>query len=130
VVTFIASGQKGDYIALNAYLPSQKPNEWALTKLRRFIQVKTSFATTRGFGPRFLHSTGQIHKGGASNGLFIQFTRDPIKDLKYGDLNFGILERAQALGDYESLIARGRRIIRIHIKKGTFTRLVNSIIED
>jgi transaldolase/glucose-6-phosphate isomerase len=128
VVAFIASGQKGDYIALNAYLPSEKQNVNALNKLRKCIQIKTSFATTRGFGPRFLHSTGQIHKGGASNGLFIQFTGDPIKDLKYGDLNFGILERAQALGDYESLTARGRRIIRIHIKKGSLARLVNDII--
>ena len=127
VVAFIASGQKGDYLALNAYLPSEKSNVNALNKLRKYIQLKTSFATTRGFGPRFLHSTGQLHKGGASNGLFIQFTRDPIKDLKYGNLNFGILERAQALGDYESLTARGRRIIRIHIKKGSLARLVNEI---
>ncbi len=128
VVTFIASGQKGDYVALNAYLPSEKQNVNALNRLRKYIQLKTSFATTRGFGPRFLHSTGQIHKGGASNGLFIQFTRDPIIDLKYDDLNFGILERAQALGDYESLIARGRRIIRIHIKQGSLSRLISDII--
>ncbi len=128
VVTFIASGQKGDYVALNAYLPSEKQNVNALNRLRKYIQLKTSFATTRGFGPRFLHSTGQIHKGGASNGLFIQFTRDPNIDLKYDDLKFGVLERAQALGDYESLIARGRRIIRIHVKKGSLSRLINDII--
>ncbi len=127
---FIASGQKGDYVALNAYLPYSRSNIKALTELREYIQIKTNLATTRGFGPRFLHSTGQIHKGGANNGLFVQFTSDPLQDLKYGETTFGTLERAQALGDYESLIARGRRIIRIHIKHGALSKLVKEIIKE
>jgi transaldolase/glucose-6-phosphate isomerase len=125
---FIASGQKGDYVALNAYLPYGRLNTKALIDLRKYIQAKSNLATTRGFGPRFLHSTGQIHKGGPNNGLFIQFTSVAKRNLKYGDLAFGTLERAQALGDYESLSARGRRIIRINIKKGTLSKLVKEVI--
>lgn len=95
--------------------------------MRKWIQKETGLVSTRGFGPRFLHSTGQLHKGGAGNGIFIQITRDPVKDMKYGDISFGTLERAQALGDYESLIARNRRIIRIHLKNGKVSRLVKDI---
>jgi transaldolase/glucose-6-phosphate isomerase len=125
---FLAGGQKGDYVAINSYLPYEKQTIKALTTLRRSIQIKTGFTTTRGFGPRFLHSTGQLHKGGTSNGLFIQITRNPEKDLKYGDLSFGNLERAQALGDYESLLSRGRKIIRIHIKNGAVSEILKDIV--
>jgi transaldolase/glucose-6-phosphate isomerase len=90
-----------------------------LGKLRYWIQQLTGLPTTLGFGPRFLHSTGQLHKGGANNGVFIQITADPQVDVEIPGMNltFGQLERAQALGDYESLVARGRRVIRIHLGK-------------
>ena len=124
---FLAMGQKGDYVAINAYLPYEKQTIKELKALRKYIQIKTGFSTTRGFGPRFLHSTGQLHKGGKSNGLFIQITSEPKRDLKYGDLSFGNLERAQALGDYKSLVSRGRKIIRIHIKKGPASKILKEI---
>ena len=74
-------------------------------------------ATTVGFGPRFQHSTGQLHKGGANNGLFLVITADPKKDVEIPEegLSFGTLEHGQALGDMEALEARGRRVLRIHL---------------
>ena len=76
-------------------------------------------ATTLGFGPRFLHSTGQLHKGGANNGLFIQITSEPEHFLPIPGqgMDFGTLERAQALGDLEALLSRGRRVIRVHLPR-------------
>jgi hypothetical protein len=72
---------------------------------------------TAGFGPRFQHSTGQFHKGGPANGLFIQIVADAEKDMDIpGEgMTFGTLIRAQALGDYETLVARGRRVMRVHL---------------
>lgn len=124
---FLAGGQKGDYVAINAYLPYDQQIIKSLIALRKSIQLASGYTTTRGFGPRFLHSTGQLHKGGTSNGLFIQITRDPIRDYKFGDLTFGNLERAQSLGDYESLISRGRKVIRVHIKGGDVTKVLKEI---
>jgi hypothetical protein len=70
-----------------------------------------------GFGPRFQHSTGQLHKGGDNNGLFLVITADPKKDVEIPTegLSFGALEHGQALGDVEALQARGRRVLRIHL---------------
>jgi transaldolase/glucose-6-phosphate isomerase len=113
---FLSSAGKFDYIGINAYLPRNQETLETLNYLRTAIGAITGCATTVGFGPRFLHSTGQLHKGGENSGLFIQITSDPGLDLEIPTQNmtFGILERAQALGDYESLVAKGRRIIRIH----------------
>lgn len=117
---FIAQSEPGDYIAVNAYVPRDESTERELTHLRKQILSKTGRATTLGFGPRFLHSTGQLHKGGANNGLFIQITQDDQEDLDIPGKNysFGILARAQAQGDLEALLARGRRVIRIHFPAG------------
>jgi len=114
---FFALAQRGDYVAINAYLPRNREMQAALTELRLRVRARTGCATTVGFGPRFLHSTGQLHKGGPQSGLFLQITADPTEDLDIPGrgLTFGILERAQALGDYEALAARGRRILRIHL---------------
>ena len=78
---------------------------------------ETGKATTLGFGPRFLHSTGQLHKGGANNGVFIQITQDEKEDLAIPgmDYTFGTLAEAQAQGDLDALLARDRRAIRIHL---------------
>jgi transaldolase/glucose-6-phosphate isomerase len=119
---FLGLARQGDYIAINAYLPRNASMQHALTDLRTKILVRTGCATTLGFGPRFLHSTGQLHKGGPASGLFLQITADPIEDIEIPAsgaetgkrLTFGALERAQALGDYEALQARGRRILRLH----------------
>ena len=99
---YIGQGTAGrDYIAVNAYLPrTAETTEW-LQNLRSVILRTTGCATTAGFGPRYLHSTGQMHKGGPNSGLFIQIVADQQKDLEIPNegLSFGILERAQALGD-------------------------------
>jgi transaldolase/glucose-6-phosphate isomerase len=114
---FVAASKKSDYVAINAYLPRIPETIAALSELRLKVGERTGCATTLGFGPRFLHSTGQLHKGGPDSGLFLQITADPLQDFEIPGqrLSFGILERAQALGDYEALAARGRRILRVHL---------------
>jgi len=101
-------------------------NETALQELRKAIRTQTGLATTVGFGPRFLHSTGQLHKGGPSSGLFLQITADPEGDLLIpgGKVTFGTLERAQALGDLEALLRRNRRAIRIHLTGAQLSDLI------
>jgi transaldolase/glucose-6-phosphate isomerase len=117
---FLAQARPGDYLAINAYLRRNPAMLAALTELRTSLGARTGVATTLGFGPRFLHSTGQLHKGGAENGLFLQITADPASDLDIPGqgMTFGTLERAQALGDYEALAARNRRILRVHLSAG------------
>ncbi len=110
----------GDYIAINAYLPRSARMLGRLQKLRKVILTRTGCATMLGFGPRFLHSTGQLHKGGANNGVFLQITADPPEDIEIPSLgySFGTLELAQALGDLEALLNRDRRAIRVHLTDG------------
>ncbi len=116
---FLAKTRPGDYVAINAYLPRNPELDVLLQSLRAAVTKKTGLPTTLGFGPRFLHSTGQLHKGGADNGVFLQITSDPEADFDIPGqgLTFGTLERGQALGDYEALASRGRRILRIHLPK-------------
>jgi transaldolase/glucose-6-phosphate isomerase len=108
-----------DYVAINAYLPRNKATIASLTELRKQILTKFGVATTLGFGPRFLHSTGQLHKGGPDNGVFVQITADSDVnlDIPGEGMTFNVLERAQAIGDFEALEARGRRVIRIQLSK-------------
>ena len=114
---FLAQAQPGDYVALNAFLPRSPENIALFTRLRIAIQKRTRLATTLGFGPRFLHSTGQLHKGGPNSGLFLVFTDDPQEDFEIPTqgLTFGALVRGQVLGDLEALRSRGRRVLRIHL---------------
>jgi transaldolase/glucose-6-phosphate isomerase len=120
VAAFIAQAVEGDYIAVNAYLPRNEAVEEKLMALRERILKATGNATTLGFGPRFLHSTGQLHKGGANNGLFLQITQEDAEDLEIPGMgySFSVLARAQAQGDLEALLARDRRAIRIHLPAG------------
>ncbi len=113
-----STGSGRRYIAVNAYVPRDAETFAALTLFRLALREKTGCATTVGFGPRFQHSTGQLHKGGADNGLFIQIVTDASfdVDIPTQGMTFGTLERAQALGDYEALAARGRRVLRLHLK--------------
>lgn len=105
----------GDYVAFNAYVPMNGVNEDALRRIRAVVRDAHKVATTVGFGPRFLHSTGQLHKGGSNEGVFFQFTYDaPFEIAIPGMVGFRTLERAQALGDFESLDKRERRGIRVH----------------
>jgi transaldolase/glucose-6-phosphate isomerase len=115
-----------DYVALNAYLPRNPRNTVKLQKVRSVLLVRTGCATTLGFGPRFLHSTGQLHKGGANNGVFLQITQDPPVDydIPGQGITFATLERAQALGDLEALLSRGRRAIRIHLTTADLLDLI------
>jgi transaldolase/glucose-6-phosphate isomerase len=114
---FLADAQPNGYVAINAYLPRNEEMTDALQAMRVAIRARTGNAVTAGFGPRFQHSTGQFHKGGPANALFIQITADPAQDLEIPTegLSFGTLLRAQALGDYEALIEAGRKVVRVHL---------------
>ena len=107
----------GDYLALNAFLEPSAPVVAALQALRESVRGTARVATTLGFGPRFLHSTGQLHKGGPASGVFLVVTADEGEPLPIPGrrLGFGELCRAQARGDQEVLAARGRRVLRVHL---------------
>ncbi|MYC13597.1 MAG: bifunctional transaldolase/phosoglucose isomerase [Gemmatimonadetes bacterium] len=109
----------GDYVALCAYLDMNEDNITALQALRHWIRNVYRVATTLGFGPRFLHSTGQLHKGGPNNVVVVQLTSDDVTDVDIPGraFSFGVLKQAQALGDARALSSRNRRAIRIHFKK-------------
>jgi len=122
---FLRNGKPGDYIALQAFLEPSAEIVMLLQNLRIRLQVQTKLATTFGFGPRYLHSTGQLHKGDGGKGLFIQLTADDLQDVPIPDhpdspecsLTFGVLKSAQATGDFEALREAGRRAIRFHLGK-------------
>ena len=109
----------GDYVALCAYLDMNEDNITALQALRHRIRNVYRVATTLGFGPRFLHSTGQLHKGGPNQVVVVQLTGDDATDVDIPGraFTFGVLKQAQALGDASALSSRKRRAIRIHFKK-------------
>ena len=115
---FLQSMQPSDYFALLAFLPPDD-EEFAgvLEDLRHRVALKTRCAATLGYGPRYLHSTGQLHKGGPNTGVFLVVTAEPSPDLAIPDepYSFGILELAQALGDFESLNRAGRRALHLHL---------------
>lgn len=126
------------YISLQAYLTPGKQIEESLGLLRTALFNKYGVAVTVGFGPRFLHSTGQLHKGDAGNGVFIQFTADMAEDTPVPDnpgspdsgISFGILKMAQSLGDREALLGNNRKLLRIHYHTDPVTgisKLANSI---
>jgi transaldolase/glucose-6-phosphate isomerase len=107
-----------DYIALLAYVHRTQAVHELLTSFRVRLRERLRIATTLGYGPRYLHSTGQLHKGGPNTGLFLLLTADPAEDVPipgkpYG---FGTLQRAQALGDYRALVENGRRVLRVHLR--------------
>ncbi|MDP1714012.1 MAG: bifunctional transaldolase/phosoglucose isomerase [Anaerolineales bacterium] len=114
---FISGAKSGEFITINAYLPRNNEMISVIQKLRVAIREKTKCAVTAGFGPRFQHSTGQFHKGGPNKGLFIQVVYDAENDMEIPTqgLTFGTLLRAQALGDYEALIAAGRKVLRVKL---------------
>ena len=133
---FLEQARPGDYVALQAYVQPTAETDAALLALRIRLRDRLKLATTVGYGPRFLHSTGQLHKGDAGNGLFIQFTSDAVKDVPIpeaspresprrsggspeGDraptMTFGVLKMAQVLGDQQALLDAGRRVIRFHL---------------
>jgi glucose-6-phosphate isomerase len=120
---FLDRGRPGDYVAVQAYLPPDAAVAEALGAIRLAVRDRWGHAVTAAFGPRFLHSTGQLHKGGANTGLFLQLTADPAEDVaipdrlgeREGSVTFGVLEAAQSLGDRTALAAAGRRVLRVHL---------------
>ena len=109
----------GDYLAVLGYIPMNAASERALATIRHAVRDKKKVATVLGFGPRFLHSTGQAYKGGPNTGVFLQITCNEAKDLavpgqKY---TFGVVKAAQARGDFAVLAERGRRALRVHLGK-------------
>ena len=109
------------YVSLQAYLQPNEETSAALQQLRIRLRNHLKLATTVGYGPRFLHSTGQLHKGDAGNGLFIQFTTDAPEGVLIPEpgapsaITFGVLKMAQALGDRQALLCAGRRVILFHL---------------
>jgi transaldolase/glucose-6-phosphate isomerase len=110
--------QPNDYAALLAYVDHDDDNVDAAQTIRMAIRNQKHVATCVGFGPRFLHSTGQAYKGGPNTGVFLQITADDAKDLAVPDqkASFGIIKAAQARGDFDVLTSRDRRALRLHIK--------------
>ncbi|MCE5280508.1 MAG: glucose-6-phosphate isomerase [Deltaproteobacteria bacterium] len=123
LASFLGQAATGAYAAIQAFVtPTPRTGE-ALERLRLAIRARFRLAATVGYGPRFLHSTGQLHKGDAGKGLFIQLTADDARDVPIPDelgaaassLSFGILKAAQAFGDRQALVNAGRRVIRFHL---------------
>jgi hypothetical protein len=107
-----------DYFALLAYLSTlDAALHEALQTIRRRVRDRTRSATMFGFGPRYLHSTGQLHKGGPDTGVFLLITAAPRDDVPIPEepFSFGTLELAQAIGDFQSLDAAGRRALHVHL---------------
>ncbi len=117
VKAHLARAGAGDYIAMLDYFEETPEYEAAVQSIRTHLRDTTRCATTTGYGPRFLHSTGQLHKGGSDAGVFMQLTAPDIKDLPIPQqpYTFSTLKQAQALGDFRSLSSRGRRAIRIDL---------------
>lgn len=135
---FLAQARPGDYIALQAYVQPTPETDAALLKLRTALRDAHKLATTVGYGPRFLHSTGQLHKGDRGNGLFIQFTSDPAATVPIPDeagqagstMTFNVLKLAQALGDAQALRQANRRVIRFHLGRDVVGGLRKLVIRD
>lgn len=118
-----SAGLARGYVSLQAYVLPTDQTAAALQALRTCLRDRFRLATTVGYGPRFLHSTGQLHKGDAGNGLFVQFTADDPRDVPIPEeagspnssISFGVLKAAQALGDRQALLNAGRKVIRFHL---------------
>ncbi len=115
----LGQARDGDYVAILGFLPPSDENDQRLAALAQRARETTHCVVTHGYGPRYLHSTGQLHKGGPNTGLFLQVVDDGGEELPIPGKPFGFrrLIRAQAAGDYESLKERGRRVARIHVEE-------------
>lgn len=120
---FVSRVSAGGYIGIHAYVEPTPETDAALMALRERLREQTGKAVTVGYGPRFLHSTGQLHKGDSGNGSFIQLVSDPREDVPIPDepgmqsaaMTFGVLKLAQAVGDYYALREAGRRVVCFHL---------------
>ncbi len=118
VEELLASARPGDYVCIQAFVSPTADGETRLTAFADRAREATGCVVTSGFGPRYLHSTGQLHKGGPNTGVFLQVVEDYGEELKIPGQPFGFarLIRAQAAGDYESLRERGRRVARVYLE--------------
>ena len=116
--TLLGQVRPGDYVALLAYIAPNAEHDQALTAIRLAIRDKYRVATTLGYGPRYLHSTGQLHKGGPNTGVFLQLVGDDPTDIRIPGqkFSFGVLKQAQALGDFQALRNHGRRVLRVQVR--------------
>jgi glucose-6-phosphate isomerase/transaldolase/glucose-6-phosphate isomerase len=110
----------GDYVAFLSYLPPGNDLAEAVARVRHAIRARYRVASTFGIGPRYLHSTGQYHKGGPNKALAFVLTADDesATDIPGAGYSFAVLKRAQALGDVQTLEAHGRRAVRLHLTRG------------
>jgi glucose-6-phosphate isomerase len=117
IAAHLKSVHAGDYFAITQYFVESPEAESLVQQLRLAVRARSHAAVTTGYGPRFLHSTGQLHKGGANNGVFLQLTAQDAKDVAIPRELFGfsVLKQAQALGDFESLAQHGRRALRVDL---------------
>jgi hypothetical protein len=118
----LADVRPGDYVAIQAYLDRTPVTEETLHRARMALRDRLRVATTLGFGPRFLHSTGQLHKGGPNTGVFVQVVDPELHDgppIPGQNYSFGVLIDAQALGDLRSLRAHDRRVARVTLDRLT-----------
>ncbi len=133
IPSLLAAAHQGDYLAIMAYLPQSPEVEALIGELRRRVLEHHRIATTFGYGPRYLHSTGQLYKGGPASGLFLQLVAqsDGDIDIPGEPLTFGVLSSAQALGDLQALKERGRRVAQVRLGADHLSglrRLVESIV--
>ena len=126
----LAKAGQGDYLAIMAFLQQTPEVDEAVQDVRRGITREKGLATTLGYGPRFLHSTGQLHKGGPDSGLFLQLTADHTEDVPIpGEpYTFGVLADAQALGDLRALQARGQRAVRVHLGQDVAQEITRTLV--
>src|SRR5215813_4240994 len=122
--------QPGDYLAIQAYLAPTADTWSRLQELRTLLRDRLKIATTVAFGPRYLHSTGQLHKGGRANGLFLQITGEDKEDMAIPGMGYGFstFKAAQALGDLQALREAGRRVVRVHLT-GKQTQGVEQLVQ-
>ena len=117
ITTHFARLNRGDYFAIAAFIEGLSNYDALLQQIRGVVRDVKNVATTLGYGPRFLHSTGQLHKGGPDSGVFLQLTSEDINDIEVpGEkFSFGVLKQAQAMGDFEALSNRHRRVVRVDL---------------
>jgi transaldolase/glucose-6-phosphate isomerase len=129
VADWLAAADATSYVALQAYLPPTPDTDRTLRALQETIRDETGLATTLGYGPRFLHSTGQLHKGGPPNGLFLQLVDTPGADVPVPetDYTFQQLIAAQAAGDYQALREAGRTVLRVRVDDATLDALADVV---
>lgn len=131
LLAHMSLARSGDYLALMAYLAPTAKHDELLEAIRQELRHATTRAVTLGYGPRFLHSTGQLHKGGANNGVFIQITVENYEEIPIpGEpYDFMQLKRAQAQGDLEALQAKKRRVVRFHLPEGSISAGLERVLD-